>query len=153
MKTLVSKRCLILLSLVLLSGPAARAQSGPGSALNLDGVSGYAQVTNGVWFSGDFTVEGWVYARSYNNWSRLFDEVRIWNVARTQNQIQAFMHRSLAGNETGLLGYWRMDEGTGTALSDASGHGQTATMFGGTTWSNSTAPLTVGPATALNFSN
>ena len=254
MKPLLLKRCLIVFSLVLLSAPVARAQSGPGSALNLDGVSGYAQVTNGVWFSGDFTVEGWVYVRSYNNWSRLFDfgnsgylqevylalsegtggfpkmgvftngnnnlvgssqqlplnqwahlavtlsgstatilingnpvgsgtvlvpnsvvrtnnyigrslfggdgyanalfdEVRIWNVARTQNQIQAFMHRSLAGNETGLLGYWRLDEGTGTALSDASGHGQTAILFGGTTWSNSTAPLTVGPATALNFSS
>src|SRR5882672_10588882 len=73
MKPLLLKRCLIVFSLVLLSGPVARAQSGPGSALNLDGVSGYAQVTNGVWFSGDFTVEGWVFVRSYNNWSRLFD--------------------------------------------------------------------------------
>src|SRR4051794_5794877 len=74
MKTFESKRWLILFSLVLLSGPMARAQSpGPGSALNLDGVSGYAQATNGVWFNGNFTVEGWVYVRSYNNWSRLFD--------------------------------------------------------------------------------
>src|ERR1051326_5124330 len=55
----------------------------------------------------------------------LFDEVRIWNVARTPNQIQAFMHRSLTGAEPGLLGYWRMDESTGATLTDASGHGQT----------------------------
>src|SRR3954470_11443522 len=55
-------------------GPLARAQSaGPRSAVNFDGVNGYAQASNGVWFSGDFTVEGWVYARSYNNWSRLID--------------------------------------------------------------------------------
>ena len=45
----------------------------PGSALNLDGTSGYAQVTNGVWFNGNFTVEGWVFVRSYNNWSHLID--------------------------------------------------------------------------------
>ncbi len=256
MKTLLSKPWLFLLSVVFLSCPLALAQSaGPGTALNLDGASGYAQATNGVWFNGNFTVEGWVYARSYNNWSRLidfangpntynvflalsggtggfpvfgvytnnnglpnftantqlplnqwahlaatlngttgtiyingvnvgsgtlnlppnvvrtnnyigrsnygvdayanalFDEVRIWNVARNTNQIQAFMHRSLAGSETGLLGYWRMDEGAGTTLIDSSGHGQTGTLFGGTSWSNSTAPLTVGPGTALNFNS
>src|SRR5262245_42481753 len=74
MKTLIIKRWFVLSSLLVLSGPVAIAQStGPGSAVNLDGVSGYAQVTNGVWFSGDFTVEGWVLVRSYNNWSRLID--------------------------------------------------------------------------------
>jgi hypothetical protein len=73
MKTLPLKQWLIF-SLAVLLSPFARAQSpGPGSALNLDGVSGYAQVTNGVWFNGNLTVEAWVYARSYNNWSRLLD--------------------------------------------------------------------------------
>src|SRR3954454_11556900 len=65
---------ILTLSLIALSSNCARGQSpGPGSAVNLDGASGYAQATNGVWFSGDFTVEGWVFVRSYNNWSRLFD--------------------------------------------------------------------------------
>src|SRR5882762_5798414 len=74
MKKSFLERWLIFLAVAVLSRPLARAQSaGPGSALNLDGASGYVQVTNGVWFKGNFTVEGWVFARSYNNWSRLLD--------------------------------------------------------------------------------
>src|SRR3954467_13820309 len=65
---------LILLHALISHGPVAQAQStGPGSALNLDGASGYGQVANGVWFNGNFTIEGWVYVRSYNNWSRFID--------------------------------------------------------------------------------
>jgi hypothetical protein len=42
--------------------------------VSLNGVAGtYIQVPNGVWFTNDFTVEGWVYVRSYNKWSRFFD--------------------------------------------------------------------------------
>lgn len=33
-------------------------------------------------------------------------EVRVWNVARTQDQIRQFMKASLTGNEPGLRGYW-----------------------------------------------
>ncbi|MDZ7581905.1 MAG: LamG-like jellyroll fold domain-containing protein [Deltaproteobacteria bacterium] len=38
------------------------------------------------------------------------DEVRIWNVARTQGEIQAALAVPLAGNESGLVGYWKFDE-------------------------------------------
>ena len=37
------------------------------------------------------------------------DEVRIWNVARTQEEIQATMARPLTGDESGLVGYWQFD--------------------------------------------
>ena len=50
----------------------------------------------------------------------LIDEVRIWNVARTPEQIQANWNRSLRGDEPGLVGYWRLDEGSGQAIMDAS---------------------------------
>jgi len=40
----------------------------------------------------------------------MVDDFRIWNVARTQEQIQANMHRRLSGREAGLVGYWRFDE-------------------------------------------
>jgi len=39
------------------------------------------------------------------------DEVRVWNTARTAAEIRENMARTLAGDETGLLGYWRMDYG------------------------------------------
>jgi probable HAF family extracellular repeat protein len=47
--------------------------SGPDYALSLDGSTGYVDLPDGVWFNGDFTVESWVYLRSYNSWSRVFD--------------------------------------------------------------------------------
>jgi hypothetical protein len=37
------------------------------------------------------------------------DKVRVWNVARSQAQIQADMNRQVVGNEAGLLGYWPED--------------------------------------------
>jgi hypothetical protein len=43
-------------------------------------------------------------------------EVRIWNLARTQEDIQKYMHRHLAGNEDGLASYWPLDEGVGDTI-------------------------------------
>jgi hypothetical protein len=52
------------------------------------------------------------------------DEIRIWNVARTQTQIQSTMNVGLGGGEPGLVGYWRFDEGNGqTAFNSAAATG------------------------------
>jgi hypothetical protein len=235
--------------------PHACAQApGPGSALSLDGTNGYVQVPNGTWFNGNFTIEGWVFARSYNSWSRLldfangdytngvylalssgtngfptmgvlnssssplvtsgsvlplnqwvhlactfsngigtiymngvlvgsgpqntpppvirtnnymgrssfamdgyanavFDEVRIWNVARTQGQIQGWMHRSLVGNEPGLAGYWRFDEGSGANTADSTGGSAPASLAGRSSWTNSTVPMIAGAGSAVSFNS
>jgi len=44
----------------------------------------------------------------------LIDEVRIWNVARTQEQIQANMNHPIENPESlpNLVGYWNFDNGT-----------------------------------------
>ncbi|MBU1100996.1 MAG: T9SS type A sorting domain-containing protein [Bacteroidetes bacterium] len=42
----------------------------------------------------------------------LIDEVRVWNVVRSQNEINASMNVTLNGNEPGLMGYWPLDEAT-----------------------------------------
>jgi hypothetical protein len=39
------------------------------------------------------------------------DEVRIWNTARTDAQIQSFMNTELLGNETGLVTYYNSNQG------------------------------------------
>ena len=44
-----------------------------------------------------------------------------WNVIRTPDQIVADMTSILAGTETGLVAYWKMNEGKGTTAADATG--------------------------------
>jgi hypothetical protein len=60
------------------------------------------------------------------------DEVRIWNVTRSQSEIQANMRKVLGGTEGGLVGYWRCDDGTGTTLTATKG--VNGTLMAGTTW-------------------
>jgi len=72
----------------------------------------------------------------------LIDEVRIWNRARTQREIQRDMHATLAGNERGLVGYWRLDEWdnratTATDSSPSGAHG----VYSNARWLASTAPI------------
>ena len=71
----------------------------------------------------------------------LLDEFRIWNVARTPEEIRANMSRLLSGLEPNLVAYWRFDEGGGSTVADASGQGRTGTLFNGPSWVTSTVPL------------
>jgi Concanavalin A-like lectin/glucanases superfamily len=59
---------------LLAAAPRSPAQSVRGNALSLDGVNQYVDVPAGGWFTnGDFTIEAWVYERSYNSWCRVID--------------------------------------------------------------------------------
>jgi hypothetical protein len=51
------------------------------------------------------------------------DEVRVWNIARTEAQIQATMNTTLTGNEPGLVGYWNFDDGTANDRTANGNHG------------------------------
>ncbi len=51
------------------------------------------------------------------------DELRIWNVARSQADIQADLAQQLTGAEPGLVGYWRFDEGSGSVFADSTTNG------------------------------
>lgn len=56
------------------------------------------------------------------------DEIRIWNVPRTVQEIQDTMHRPLTGTEPGLVGYWKLDEDTGQEAHDTSPSGTTCVL-------------------------
>lgn len=49
------------------------------------------------------------------------DEVRLWNVARTTQQIRESMHLTLTGSEAGLVSYYQFNETSGTTANDAQG--------------------------------
>lgn len=51
------------------------------------------------------------------------DDIRIWNVARTQAEIRDNMCLPLQGNEAGLVAYWNMNEGTGGVVNDLTSNG------------------------------
>ncbi|MFM6439732.1 MAG: Calx-beta domain-containing protein, partial [Microcystis panniformis] len=60
------------------------------------------------------------------------DEVRIWNKARTQSEIQADMNYQLTGTESGLIGNRQFNECTGNTETDLSGHNNNGTIYGAT---------------------
>ena len=75
------------------------------------------------------------------------DEVRIWNVARTQQQIQGSMNSELTSG-TGLIGRWGVNDGAGTSVAGSVG-GINGTTTGGPTWVSG-APALDGPPPSGN---
>ena len=63
----------------------------------------------------------------------VLDEARIWNVARTVDQINATKDVEVT-SATGLIGRWGMNEGAGTSVGDSSGGGTNGTATGGPAW-------------------
>ncbi len=52
----------------------------------------------------------------------LIDEIRMWNIARTEAEIFGSYSHPLLGIETGLVGYWRFDDGTGDVAAAVNGN-------------------------------
>lgn len=78
-----------------------------------------------------------------SNYSNVvLDELRIWNNARSGSDIREEMNKTLAGDEEGLLAYYRMDQYDGTTLYDITGNGHNGTltnMDASTDWVSSDA--------------
>jgi hypothetical protein len=85
---------------------------------------------------------GQEHSLNFTGWSfdGQIDEIRIWNVTRSQKQLQRSMSKRLRGREKGLVGYWRFDDGTGATAFDATKNNLDGTI-GGATWTSDAAPL------------
>jgi len=56
------------------------------------------------------------------------DEVRIWNIVRSESEIKENMMKTLTGNETGLAAYYRFDFIDGTTLYDMTTNANNGTL-------------------------
>ncbi len=60
----------------------------------------------------------------------LIGETRLWNTIRTEAEISANMHRRLRGDETGLVGYWPLNEAAGTVIYDRTSSANHGSLVG-----------------------
>lgn len=83
------------------------------------------------------------------------DEVRVWNIARTQAQISANMSNSLLGSESGLSVYYKFADGTLSATAkDLAGGDNTGTLTNmntGSAWQYYSTPCTLQMSTTPSF--
>lgn len=82
----------------------------------------------------------------------LIDEVRFWNVQRTSTQIANNWKSDVTG-QTGLVAFWKFNEGSGTTTADATGNGNTATFVNSPTWSTDVPFSTYGAASGFMTTN
>jgi LPXTG-site transpeptidase (sortase) family protein len=62
-------------------------------------------------------------------------DVRFWNRVRTPEEISADKYKQLTGNESGLIGYWKLDNlGEGGYIEDSSIVGNDGTLYGAPAW-------------------
>lgn len=73
----------------------------------------------------------------FNN---IITEVRFWNIARTVEEVKNNMNKPLNGNENGLIGYWRLNEGSGNTVYDLSINANNGTIYNAD-WVESDVPI------------
>jgi hypothetical protein len=84
---------------------------------------------------------------SYNNYNGEMDEFSLWNVAKTQEEIQYSMTHSFTGAETGLVTYYRFNEPTTSqTVDDSSQFNNIGTLHLGVNMiADASAPALSGP--------
>ncbi len=67
---------------------------------------------------------------TWENFNGLIDEVSVWDVALSASQIQSFYTNPITGSESGLVGHWDFNEGSGTTVNDVTGNGYSGSIVG-----------------------
>jgi len=65
------------------------------------------------------------FASNFSCFNGLFDELRVWSVARTRDEIMTTYTKAVVGNEPGLVGYWKLQGD----CHDYSGNGNQRSFF------------------------
>ena len=69
----------------------------------------------------------WDFSDTFNG---NLDNIQIWNISLSQEEIQGYITCLPAGNEQGLVGYWNFEEGSGETVFDLSPNGNNGTING-----------------------
>ncbi len=78
------------------------------------------------------------------NFNGKIDEARIWRTALSDTLIRRYMCRKVDNTHpkfNDLVGYWNLDEGTGSTVTDLSGKGNNGTVTNGPVWEYSGAHI------------
>ncbi len=81
------------------------------------------------------------------------DDVRLFDVRLTQQQIAESMNTPYVGNENNLVGYWKIDAGSGSVIYDATGHGNNGAVTPASStpgWTSDAAPIQNEADTVVN---
>ncbi|HNP98636.1 MAG TPA: T9SS type A sorting domain-containing protein, partial [Bacteroidia bacterium] len=106
-------------------------EAGVGQRIYVDGIL----VATGNMDHSDFDWDNTLNIGFSNDWSESeIDNVRIWNVVRTQSEIQSDMNDNISSNAAGLIGNWMFDEGNGTITENSVDH-SVGYLYDGPSWS------------------
>ncbi len=90
----------------------------------------YSANGNGTWIGSEACCGN-------ETFSGLIQEVSIWERPLSGAEITSGMSHALAGTETGLAGYWKLNEGVGTVALDSSTRNRNGTLVNGPVWARS----------------
>ncbi len=94
--------------------------------LTTSGLPLFLGVYHGIWGYGEPIF--------YNG---VLDEIRIWNIVRSESEIYENMYSLIPDNTPSLVAYWTFDEGSGDIVYDRSQYHNDGKLYEGAQWVNS----------------
>ncbi len=73
---------------------------------------------NNIYNFGNSTDKGYTFSKGGYYYNGLIDEVRLWNVVRSEEEIREYMYLPLSGHEPGLVSYWQLNNESNNVLED-----------------------------------
>lgn len=107
---------------------------GTSQIIYIDGLPASTVATNGTPTQGNGNNFGLTLGARFDQsqqWANVtFEDVRIWQIARSQSDIAATYSTNLTGSESGLIAYYRFEDGIGSStVTDLSGNGNDLTLY------------------------
>lgn len=107
-----------------------------GTSVSNDTTGAVTSLYNG---SGPFAIGAWNIGSAQDFMNGKIDDVRVWNTARSSSDISTNYNCELTGSETGLKGYWKLNNNANDSTSNANN----LTNNNSVTYSGTSLPFTI----------